>query len=428
MSEDRKTKILIIGAGASGSFLACLLDDEKYDVTIFEKNSKIGKKLLLTGNGKCNFTNGDFKDLDKIYHNADFVKYAIGNFGNKSFIDFMNSIGIVERKEIHHDKEYYYPRTEKSTSVYYDLFDKIMDKNIELITNQEVLDIRFDKNKFLVKSKNEGGRLREDEFDKVVVATGGASYKNTGSDGSFFRILKELGIEVSNLYPSLCGLIPKDNKLKDIKGVRINAKASLYIDDEYVNSEYGEIQFTSYGISGIPIMNLSRFVKPAIVEDREVKIKINFFVTNEEEYEKSDDLEKFLTDSLKKLKERSEMLQYKRAEDLFCGLINEEIINIIYDRLKISKKYVRDLTDDELLKIAKELYEFDIEIDDTEDINNAQVTRGGVDTKEVDNKTFMSKKIKNLYFIGEVLDIDGICGGYNLQFAYSSSKALSENL
>ena len=428
MSEDRKTKILIIGAGASGSFLACLLDDEKYDVTIFEKNSKIGKKLLLTGNGKCNFTNGDFKDLDKIYHNADFVKYAIGNFGNKSFIDFMNSIGIVERKEIHHDKEYYYPRTEKSTSVYYDLFDKIMDKNIELVTNQEVLDIRFDKNKFLVKSKNEGGRLREDEFDKVVVATGGASYKNTGSDGSFFRILKELGVEVSNLYPSLCGLIPKDNKLKDIKGVRINAKASLYIDDEYVNSEYGEIQFTSYGISGIPIMNLSRFVKPAIVEDKEVKIKINFFVTNEEEYEKSDDLEKFLTDSLKKLKERSEMLQYKRAEDLFCGLINEEIINIIYDRLKISKKYVRDLTDDELLKIAKELYEFDIEIDDTEDINNAQVTRGGVDTKEVDNKTFMSKKIKNLYFIGEVLDIDGICGGYNLQFAYSSSKALSENL
>lgn len=428
MSEDKKTKILIIGAGASGSFLACMIDDEKYDVTIFEKNNKIGKKLLLTGNGKCNFTNGDFKDLDKIYHNADFVKYAIGNFGNKSFIEFMNSIGIVERKEIHHDKEYFYPRTEKAASVYYDLFDKIMDKNIELITNQEVLDIRFDKNKFLVKSKNEGGRLREDEFDKVVVATGGASYKNTGSDGSFFRILKELGVEVSNLYPSLCGLIPKDNKLKDIKGVRINAKASLYIDDEYVNSEYGEIQFTSFGISGIPIMNLSRFVKPAIVEDKEVIIKINFFVTNEEEYEKSDDLEKFLTECLKRLKERSEALQYKRAEDLFCGLINEEIVNIIYDRIKINKKHVRDLTDDELLKIAKELYEFDIEIDDTEDINNAQVTRGGVDTKEVDNKTFMSKKIKNLYFIGEVLDIDGICGGYNLQFAYSSSKALSENL
>ena len=428
MSDVNKTKILIIGAGASGSFLACLLDDEKYDITIFEKNSKIGKKLLLTGNGKCNFTNGDFKDLDKIYHNADFVKYAIGNFGNKSFIEFMNSIGIVARKEIHHDKEYFYPRTEKATSVYYDLFDKIMDKNLELVTNQEVLDIRFDKNKFLVKSKNEGGRLREDEFDKVVVATGGASYKNTGSDGSFFRILKDMGIEVNNLYPSLCGLIPKDNKLKDIKGVRINAKASLYIDDEYIDSEYGEIQFTSYGISGIPIMNLSRFVKPAIVEDKEVKIKINFFVTNEEEYEKSEDLEKFLTECLKRLKERSETLQYKRAEDLFCGLINEEIVNIIYDRLKISKKYVRDLADDELLKIAKELYEFDIDIDDTEDINNAQVTRGGVDTKEVDNKTFMSKKIKNLYFIGEVLDIDGICGGYNLQFAYSSSKALSENL
>ena len=428
MSEDNKIKILIIGAGASGSFLACLLDDEKYDITIFEKNSKIGKKLLLTGNGKCNFTNGDFKDLDKIYHNADFVKYAIGNFGNKSFIEFMNSIGIVERKEIHHDKEYFYPRTEKATSVYYDLFDKIMDKNIELVTNQEVLEIRFDKNKFIVKSKNEGGRLREDEFDKVVVATGGASYKNTGSDGSFFRILKELGINVKELYPSLCGLIPKDSKLKDIKGVSINAKASLYIDDEYISSEYGEIQFTSYGISGIPIMNLSRFVKPAIVEDKEVKVKINFFVTNEEEYEKSDDLEKFLTECLKGLKERSKILEYKRAEDLFCGLINEEIINIIYDRIKLDKKYARDLSDDELLKIAKELYEFDIEIDDTEDINNAQVTRGGVDTKEVDNKTFMSKKIKNLYFIGEVLDIDGICGGYNLQFAYSSSKALSENL
>ena len=428
MSEDKKTKILIIGAGASGSFLACLLDDEKYDVTIFEKNNKIGKKLLLTGNGKCNFTNGDFKDLDKIYHNADFVKYAIGNFGNKSFIEFMNSIGIVERKEIHHDKEYFYPRTQKATSVYYDLFDKIMDKNIELVTNQEVLEIRFDKNKFLVKSKNEGGRLREDEFDKVVVATGGASYKNTGSDGSFFRILKELGINVKELYPSLCGLIPKDSKLKDIKGVRINAKASLYIDDEYISSEYGEIQFTTYGISGIPIMNLSRFVKPAIVEDKEVKVKINFFVTNEEEYEKSDNLEKFLTECLKGLKERSKILEYKRAEDLFCGLINEEIINIIYDRIKLDKKYARDLSDNELLKIAKELYEFDIEIDDTEDINNAQVTRGGVDTKEVDNKTFMSKKIKNLYFIGEVLDIDGICGGYNLQFAYSSSKALSENL
>ena len=428
MSDNNKTKILIIGAGASGSFLACLIDDEKYDVTVFEKNGKIGKKLLLTGNGKCNFTNGDFKDLNKIYHNEDFVKYAIGNYGNKSFIEFMNSIGVEVRKEIHHDKEYFYPRTEKSTSVYYDLLDKIKNKNIDLVLNQEVLEIRFDKNKFVIKSKNEGGRLREDEFDKVVVATGGASYKNTGSDGSFFRIIKELGIEVKDLYPSLCGLIPKDDKLKDIKGVRINAKASLYIDEEFISSEYGEIQFTSYGISGIPIMNLSRFVKPAIVEDKEVKIKINFFVTNEEEYEKSDDLEKFLTECLKRLKERSEALQYKRAEDLFCGLINEEIVNIIYDRIKINKKYVRDLTDDELLKIAKELYEFDIDIDDTEDINNAQVTRGGVDTKEVDNKTFMSKKIRNLYFIGEVLDIDGICGGYNLQFAYSSSKALSENL
>ena len=428
MSDSGKIKILIIGAGASGSFLSCLLDDSKYDVTIFEKNSKIGKKLLLTGNGKCNFTNGDFSDLDKIYHNADFVKYAIGNFGSKSFIEFMNSIGIEERKEIHHVKEYFYPRTEKATSVYYDLLDKIQDKNINLILNQEVLGIRLNKNNFVVKSKNEGGRLREDEFDKVVVATGGASYKNTGSDASFFRIIKELGINVKDLYPSLCGLIPKNNKLKDIKGVRINAKASLYIDEEYISSEYGEIQFTSYGLSGIPIMNISRYVKPAIVKDSEVIIKINFFVNDEEDYIKSYDLEKFLTECLKKIKVRSDELKYKRAEDFLCGYINEEIANIIYDKLKINKKYVKDLSDDELLRIAKELYEFDIEIDDTEDINNAQVTRGGVDTKEVDNKTFMSKKIKNLYFIGEVLDIDGICGGYNLQFAYSSSKALSENL
>ena len=428
MDNENKNKILIIGAGASGSFLACLIDDEKYDVTVYEKNSKIGKKLMLTGNGKCNFTNGDFKDLKKIYHNEEFVKYAIEKYGNESFIDFMEDIGVEVRKEIHHDKEYYYPRTEKSTSVYYNLVDKIKSKNINLVLNQEVLRISSDGKIFIVKSKNEGGRLREDSFDKIVIATGGASYKNTGSDGSFFKIIKELGIEVTNLYPSLCGLIPKDDELKKIKGVRINAKASLYIDDECIDSEYGEIQFTSYGLSGIPIMNLSRYVKKAIMAEKDVYIKINFFVSNEEEYKESEDVEKFLMDKLAKFKERSKKLYYKRVEDFLCGFVNDEIASVIIDRFAFNKKHVKDLSDEELLSLAKELYDFNIDIDDTEDINNAQVTSGGVSVKEIDNKTFMSKKIKNLYFIGEAIDIDGICGGYNLQFAYSSSKALNESL
>lgn len=410
----------IIGGGASGMILASKIKNN--NVTLIEKNSKLGKKLLITGNGKCNFTNDDFSDLSLIYNN-EFALKLVKRFDNKSFINFFNEIGIEEKKEVHRGITYYYPNSNKSTSVYYNLIDKINDNKVNIKLNSEVKDIKFDNNKFVV-IVNDGDNL---VFDKIVIATGGKSYSITGSDGFGYSLAKLFNHNIVEPLPALCGLKYSDNDLKDLKGVRIDAIVNAWDEVNgslcFLAKEEGEIQFNDYGVSGIPVMNLSRIVNRKIFEKHKIVLFLNIsnnFAPN---------IKKATESMVFKLNDRKKNIFYKKASDFLCGYVPDELARVILSRSKVKfDNCVSEITDENIKLIAKNLLNFRIDVKGYTDFNNAQVTIGGVDTSEINEVNLESKLQKGLYFIGEVLDIDGRCGGYNLQLAYATASIVADNI
>ena len=415
----------IIGGGASGMVLASMIKNS--NVTLIERNSKLGRKLLLTGNGKCNFTNDDFENLDDIYNN-DFAKKIYSRYDKNEFINFMNDIGIKPKKEVHKRSTYYYPNSNKATSVYYALYDRILSNNVKILYDTFVDNVVIKDNKFYVHSKNNCY-----EFDKLVIATGGKSYKNTGSDGSFFKIINDIGHKVVKPVPALCGIDYIDNDLKKIKGVRVDAKviakvcAESDIEKEFV--ECGEIQFTENGISGIPVMNLSRKINRYIDSGYNTFLYIDFYDTNNAyDYNDINYSEKEYQNLILYLKNRQKHIYYKSSKDFLCGFLPDELAEVVLKRCNIAIKKVKDLTDKEIEDIAHNLQSFKIDSLSIKGFDNAQITIGGIDENEINNDSLESKLYKGLYFIGEVINIDGKCGGYNLQLAFSTAAVVNESI
>ena len=401
--------IAIIGGGASGMMLASKLKNKK--VTLFEKNAKLGKKLLLTGNGKCNFTNMDFENLNEIY-NSDFAKNIYKKYNNISFINYFKELGIVPKVEVHKGIKYLYPNSNKATSVYYNLIDKIKDNKIDIVLNANIESILYKNNKFILETAD-----KEFEFDKVVISTGGTSYKNTGSNGSGYIFAKSLGHSITPTFPGLCALKTENKDLKDLKGIRVDGRVIADFDNIHFE-EVGEIQFTEFGVSGIPIMNLSRKVSPYL--SKPIEIRLDFSVALNDSISETD-VEKYLID-------RKNKVYYKDMEDFLCGFLPDELCDIIIKRSKVVSKKIASLSEKELSDLSNNITNFKVTINGTADFNNAQITVGGVDTNEVNEDTLESKLVKNLYFTGEVLDIDGKCGGYNLQLAYSTASIVADSL
>lgn len=401
----------IIGGGASGMILASMLD--KHHVTILERNNKLGKKLLLTGNGKCNFTNMSFDNLEYIY-NCDFARNLYKRYDNKSFINYLETLGIVSKIETHKNIDYVYPNNNKSTSVYYSLLDKINENNVNIVYNAKVISAKYINNKFEINTEDNKKHL----FDRIVFASGGASYKKTGSDGSCFPILKNLGHKVNPISP---GLTPLRYSIENINinkinftGFRVDAKVNL-CDKDNLTSEYGEIQFTKEYISGIPILNLSSKMA-RVIDDTKNDLEIVL------------DFSKNPADIKNILEERKKSIYYKRVEDFLCGYLPDELNIIICELLKLKNKKVKDLTSDELNNISKIITNFKVKCQRPVNFENAQITVGGIDVNEFDSDSLESKIVKGLYVIGEALDIDGICGGYNLQMCYSTASKVSDGL
>lgn len=401
--------IAIIGGGASGMMLASKLKNKK--VTLFEKNAKLGKKLLLTGNGKCNFTNMDFENLNEIY-NSDFAKNIYRKYDNISFINYFKELGIVPKVEVHKGIKYLYPNSNKATSVYYNLLDKIKDNKIDIVLNANIESILYKNNKYILETAD-----KEFEFDKVVISTGGKSYKNTGSNGSGYILAKSLGHSIKPTFPGLCALKTENKDLKDLKGIRVDGRVIADFDNIHFE-EVGEIQFTEFGISGIPIMNLSRKVSPYL--SKSIEIRLDFSVALNDSISETD-IEKYLID-------RKNKVYYKDMKDFLCGFLPDELCDIIIKRSKVVSKDLASLNEKETNVLANNIVNFNIIINGTADFNNAQITVGGVDTNEVNEDTLESKLVRNLYFTGEVLDIDGKCGGYNLQLAYSTASIVADSL
>ena len=423
----------IIGGGASGMILASKLD--KHKVTILDGNNKLGKKLLLTGNGKCNFTNMNFDNLDYIY-NCELAKKLYKKYDNISFIKYLNSLGIVAKIETHKGIDYVYPNNNKSSSVYYSLLDKILDNNVSIVYNAKVSSVSKINDKFEVNTIDD----KKYVFDKLVFAFGGTTYKKTGSDGSCFNIAKKLGLKVNDTIPGLTPLKYRIENINNINftGFRIDALVSVKKSDNNIDNnveEFGEIQFTKEYISGIPILNISSKISRDLNKINELVLNLDFSsaLIKNKIIDKNDS-QVFYDSDLKLniikdiLTERKSNILYKRVEDFLCGFLPDELNSMIFEILKLKNKKVRILTSDDLYNIAKIITSFRIKVIKNNSYENAQITVGGIDLEELNDDTLESKTIKGLYVIGEALDIDGICGGYNLQMCYSTASIVVDNL
>lgn len=404
-------KIVIIGGGISGFTSAITSKTNNNEVIILEGQDKPLKKLLITGNGKCNYFNEEF--IFSKYHsfNEELLKNIISLENKNKILTFFKSIGIIPRIK----ENYYYPYSNQAISVKNSFLKEIENKNIKLKLNSYVKDIKKENDKFLVYYNN-----NVLVCDELIISTGGKSYPKTGSDGSGYNLSKKLGHTINKTLPALVGLKCKEPFLKKLNGVRSNATVSLFINDKLIKSEIGEVQFTNYGLSGICIFNLSSIASRSISENKKVKISINFLDKLKIKNKKS--FQEFIFSSEYNFKK--EKISY-----FLDNLLNYKLTNVILEKTKIERnKLVSKLSDNEINMLFENLFSFTMNIIDTNNFESAQITSGGVSLYEINPLTFESKIVSNLYLTGEVLDIDGDCGGYNISFAVLSGILAGESV
>lgn len=379
-------KVIVVGGGASGMTAAIISKRMGNDVTIIEKNNILGKKLLLTGNGRCNYFNENM-DKSNFYSNSDVTKF-INSENILKVKNFFDSLGIVPRIK----DGYYYPYANISNAIQNSLVKEINNLKIKVI-NEEVLDIKKDQKFSIITNKNNYN------CDKLILSSGGITYPKTGSNGFGYDILKKFNHKIIDVKPALVPLISENNNL-DWKGIRISVRVKLLVNGKFVKEESGEAQLTDYGISGICIMNLSRFI------DKKNKniLMIDFLPLIDDLYDY--------------IENRNKMLKNRNIVELLECLINYKLLFCILKKLNISSNLSwNDLNGNEKELLIKNLKEYKLDIVDTKDENYGETTCGGIDLNEV-KETTESKLVENLFITGELLDIDGICGGYNLTIAW----------
>ena len=395
-------KIGIIGAGPAGLMTAILAKNENNEIYILERNSKIARKLKMTGGGRCNITNmsfdGDF--LDKVVRNKKFVYSSYAKFNNYDLIDFLESEGIATIAE---EDGRVFPKSQQSQSLIDFFYKKINDLGINLLTNTKVVDIKKNK-KFIVKTDD-----HKFEFDSLVIATGGKSYPKTGSDGLGYDLCKKLGHHISKISPVLVPIFIKD-KL-NIKALSLKDVGLSLESDENSVYQVGDILINSDFITGPVVLRASSLID----NDKVNHIYIDFFTKYT--YNELDDL---LLDLINQNPKKSIL-------NILKSIINDSLVGVIGQRLKIDKDLrASELSRDLRMLIIEKLKKFELIFLKFGGYESAVVTRGGVDLSEINPSSMMSKKIDNLFFVGEILDIDSLTGGYNLQIYFSTAYACSQ--
>ena len=396
-------RILVIGAGVSALFFASFMDGG--DITVIEKNEFAGRKLLATGNGRCNFTNlNQGKEFFKSY-NPNFVDYAINAFDSSKLIDYFNEIGIATT---HLPSGRCYPLTMSSKTVRDSLFLKAKE-NAEFVFNQEVIAIDFDKKQVKTKDKSY-------TYDKLVISTGGKTLKNSGSDGKIFDLIKDR-VKVTPMTCGITNFETKEKFSKKAKGTKITGKASLLVDGKYVKSSVDDIIFQNYGLTGTAILDISNELSISLKNKSKSQIEIDFFPGSTKE-----EFTIYLRNIAKKFPART-------IKEILIGIINEKLIDDILKVARISPdKKANNLNDKDYQMLCKTLKSLRFNITDIHDRVNAQVTIGGVDTRYIDPKTMAHEEYKDVFFLGECLDVAGDCGGYNIWWAAASAFVSSKFL
>lgn len=382
--------VAIIGGGASGlTALITLLKNGVNNVVLLERLNRVGKKIIATGNGQGNLMNENLS-LDNFHSNKkDFPSYAVSTFGKAEYKSFLTDLGITVTAD---GEGRVYPLSKQASSVL-DFMRAYLDSvNAQIKTEFFVTNISKKGETFEILS--EDGQAIKAKY--IIYATGGNCQKQFGTDGSGYKVLTSLGHTVTKLYPSLVQLKTETEKIKSLKGLKADAGITAYNINTSVATTTGEVLFTDYGISGNAVFKISGFVS----DGADNKVVISFIPELSEE-----ELRQIIVD-------RKKNQPYLPIDELLTGLVNK----------MIGKAIVKNAYGVSARDIARSAKNFTLSVKGTTGFNYAQVTKGGISVFEVDKKTMESSIVKNLYIVGEVLDVDGDCGGYNLQWAFSSAQ------
>lgn len=372
-------------------------------VTILEKNQRVGKKILATGNGRCNFTNVNAGYSCYSSENPGFVQKALSDFTASDAISFFEELGIQHKVE---EMGKVFPMSDQASSILDVLLYELNRLGVNIICDSNVVDIIPENGSFILKTKD-GNKYRG---DSVVLAPGGKAMPSSGSDGYGYDLALKLGHTMTDTFPALVQLMLEGNYFKRIDGVKFIGTAEIIDNNRPVIKDRGDILFTNYGVSGPPVLQISRKAGELLKSGKQATLKISILDTMSKE-EVTDLIDRRFKTDLNKTLEFS-----------FVGLINKRLIPVVLLKAGISdlKRPVSGITSKERDRIAEILTDWRFNIRGTKSWPSAQVTAGGINTREIDENTMESFLIKGLYFAGEIMDVDGMCGGYNLQWAWSS--------
>ena len=395
-----KRHVIIVGGGASGLVAAISAAREGIDVTIVEQKDRLGKKILSTGNGRCNLTNEYMEASCFRGDDTSIVSKVLDVFGYRETMHFFEELGVILKSR----NGYVYPLTDQASTITDVLEMEIKRLGVNVLLGESVKNISKTKRGFIICTTE-----TTLQGDAVILATGGKAASTLGSDGSGYTLAKSFGHKVSAVVPALVQLIGKGNFYKQISGVRTQAKISLFVNDERVCDDTGELQLTNYGISGIPVFQISRYAGKALREKKSVIVEADF-IPNMTDNEFKDFIQK-----------RMELHGYKTAEAFLVGIFHKKLIGLLLKASRINTtEIMKTVTQEKINKLISLGKHFRIEIEGINDFEQAQVCAGGVLTSELNTQTLESIYVDDLYIAGELLDIDGICGGYNLQWAWST--------
>ena len=390
-------RIIVVGAGASGLMSAFYAKNENTSVTILEALEKPGRKLLATGNGRCNLTYASGKPLISYRGgHPQFPDDVLSAFSQKDTRQFFEEHGML----MHEKNQGIYPYTDQAQTVLGLLMDAVQEKGVKIKTRERVTKILKKKEKegqsFLVVT--EGWKY---EADAVILACGSKAAVSLGATDDGYLLAKDLGHRITPLFPALVPLKTKETRFQALSGLRSTAKVMLMLDGKKAAESFGELQWTSYGISGIVVFQVSRFAAEGLYLGKQVQAVVNL-----------------LSDQDIHMISRILGNQKKRADRIFLGLFPQKIASLL---LELSGYRPSDiLMEEQIYRVLDMACHLTMHVTGTRSFEYAQVCAGGVDTSEIDSRTLESRKVSGIYFAGELLDVDGACGGYNLQWAWSS--------
>ncbi len=442
--------VIVIGAGASGMMAAITAARRGRSVLVLEHMDKVGKKILATGNGKCNYTN-EYMTAECYHGDKALLSDIRSQFDRDDTIAFFRELGIWPKAK----NGYYYPNSGQALSVVEAMQMELERLNITVVCGCQVQGLTEDYVGFAVATSTGVYKAR-----KVIVACGLLAAPKLGSDGSMIPVLKELGHRFVPIVPALCGFYASGMEFKKVSGVRCEAELTLEIDtknaktskpdgkdaenhtiasdmnEKNVQKECGELQLTNYGVSGIPVFQLSSPAAKALKEKKAVAMRIDFLpeITGEElerelhhrvaRLNKSqENVSEYSSNESSRLNAKDQSFHDVEStmEQLLCGLLNQKLIPVLVKKAGIVAGMQADRVDAaQLRKLTDAIKNYPVTLDKVRDFEFAQVCAGGIRTEEIDTKTLESRLVPGLYFAGEILDVDGICGGYNLQWAWSS--------